>query len=100
MDPLVPIPRDQWPALREEFTNNWPFGIAGYYILDIEMSHPSIGMACNFMVFSPYGDISNGFIAFNTKVIFFSRVAYGSHIPVTGPRVPSEKTNLPHLVND
>lgn len=67
MDSLVPLLRKSWPQLREEFKKNWPFGVPGYYLLDIQLAYPSLADSCNLKIFCPYGVMSHGFVASNVK---------------------------------
>ncbi|XP_052743685.1 uncharacterized protein LOC112052115 isoform X3 [Bicyclus anynana] len=63
MDPLVEIPRNKWPELRDLYRNKWPDDAVAFCFLDTQITYPKLAEYCNIKVYSPEGDIHNGFVA-------------------------------------
>ncbi|XP_039759359.1 uncharacterized protein LOC120633258 isoform X1 [Pararge aegeria] len=63
MVPLVEIPRAKWPELRDLFRNGWPDGAVPFCFLDTQIAYPNLDEFCKVKVYSPDGDMTNGFVA-------------------------------------
>ncbi|XP_026763445.1 uncharacterized protein LOC113521957 [Galleria mellonella] len=63
MEPLVEIPRDQWPELRDLYRTHWPRVAEAYCFLDSQISCPRITNEFNINIYSPHGNIRNGTVA-------------------------------------
>lgn len=67
-DSLLPVPMENWADLQYLFKCDWPRGISGYTILETQKKWIRQGHDYGFKVFCPFGDGSNGMVAFNEKV--------------------------------
>ncbi|XP_060805511.1 uncharacterized protein LOC106132520 [Amyelois transitella] len=66
-DPLVRIPVQKWSEIQDQFLQDWPRSIAGYYALKIQREWLQRGLKHDFHVYCPYGDIRNGMVAIQSK---------------------------------
>lgn len=68
MDPLQEVPINQWSVLQNKLKVLWPLNAAGFYALYLNIKYPNVREAFQFKVYSPFGDIENGFVAITVKV--------------------------------
>ncbi|CAF4809535.1 unnamed protein product [Pieris macdunnoughi] len=73
-EPLVPLPMERWPELKDVFKRDWPRGICGYGVLDIEELMINNGADYGFKAYVPYGDMCNGLVGINVKGNFFELI--------------------------
>ncbi|XP_026763112.1 uncharacterized protein LOC113521689 [Galleria mellonella] len=69
-DSLEYLPLEKWPELQAIFMDTWPRGISAYYALETQKEWKQIGIDHDFKVYCPFGDMSNGMVAFNKKSTF------------------------------
>lgn len=67
-DPLVYLPVERWGELKAVFKSDWPRSISGFTILENIEYILQQGIDYGFKVYCPYGEPSNGMVAFNRKV--------------------------------
>lgn len=71
-DPLQPLPADRWSELMSVFLSDWPRSLPGYNTLETQLRYKEENCEYWIQVYSLFGDLSNGFIATNTKVRIMS----------------------------
>ncbi|GBP89861.1 hypothetical protein EVAR_62352_1 [Eumeta japonica] len=74
MDPLVEVPIERYPELRDSFKRHWPRAVPGYYAIQSQLVYPQFREACQFAAYCPYGDIDNGMVAISIKGVFYEVV--------------------------
>ncbi|XP_026320823.1 uncharacterized protein LOC113230928 [Hyposmocoma kahamanoa] len=73
-DSLLPVSMENWADLQNLFKCDWPRGISAYTILETQRNWKNQGHDYGFKVFCPFGDGSNGMVAFNEKDTFYEIV--------------------------
>ncbi|XP_013137320.1 PREDICTED: uncharacterized protein LOC106102405 [Papilio polytes] len=69
-DPLVYLPVERWGELKAVFKSDWPRSISGFTILENIEYILQQGIDYGFKVYCPYGEPTNGMVAFNRKKTF------------------------------
>jgi hypothetical protein len=67
-EPLHFLPMERWGELETAFEADWPRGISAATALKTQRQLEAGGLGYGFKVYCPYGDVSNGMVAFNKKV--------------------------------
>lgn len=72
-DSLQYLPIEKWSELQAAFKAYWPRGISGFAALEIQKRWAEQGFDYEFRVYCPFGDVTNGMVAVNEKVIIYFR---------------------------
>ncbi|XP_045537616.1 uncharacterized protein LOC106711179 [Papilio machaon] len=73
-DPLVYLTIERWGELKAVFKSDWPRSVSGFTILENMEYILKQGIDYGFKVYCPYGEPSNGMVAFNLKKTFYEIV--------------------------
>lgn len=69
VDPLVFMPLDRWSELKSAFKRDWPRSVSGYLVLETGEFIFKSGIDYGFKVYCPFGNVNNGIVALNIKVM-------------------------------
>lgn len=67
MEPLIEMPKNRWPQLRDLYRASWPEGATASCILQTHICCPALTDAFGFKVYCPDGDINNGIVGWTDR---------------------------------